>query len=359
MVKTANANVDSAWAQYTYQIPAAFQVPSTQGLPHFHLNGHNCFWRFYRDASDKEIAERPSSSVTAACEFARLMQLVHETTILYYDGHQAKVKAYGVLKQYRKYLQWMEEIADDLAITNDDDKAVPHTLSLQYVSPNPLCHQVRADMLSIQYYAAMVFLFRPLLYLGTLPKGTMDQLRALTVDFAWQGLEIQRRYQRLFTCRYQSWGQNFSLLHFCDALLRFALPEVNGTEIVQFCLEALKESADGRGGAAVCGPLQEMFRRCAVECGVEMPDNINDLMGSGHYGPDQLLDACTRLTYAQPVDHIVANIDEDLARTFAEEWNNFIKGSSDDESERSEVATTLSENSMGERYMTIDSLLNV
>lgn len=358
MVKTANANVDSAWGQYTYQIPAAFQVPSTHGLPHFHLDGHNCLWRIYRDARDKDIPERPSTSVMAACEFARLMQLVHETTILYYDGHEGKVKAYGVLKQYRKYLQWMEEMTDDLAITDVDDKTAPHTLSLQYVSSNPLCHQVRADMLSIQYYAALVHLFRPLLYLGTLPKGTRDHLRALTVDFAWQGLEIQRRYQRLFTCRYQSWGQNFSLLHFCDTLLRFALSEVDGTEIVHFCLEALKESADGRGGAAVCGPLQEMFRRCAVECGVKLPDNLDDLMGSEQYGPDQLLDACTRLTYAQPVDQIVANIDEDLARTFAEEWNNFMRGSSDDESERSEVATALSEKSMGERYMTINSLLN-
>ena len=185
----------------------------------------------------------------------------------------------------------------------------------------------------------------------------MDHLKALTVEYAWQGLEIQRKYRRLFTCRYQPSLQNFSLLHFGDALFRFALSEVDGKEIVEFCLDALKESADGRGGFAVCGPLQEMFRRCAVECGVPMPDNLDDLLSKEQFGPDKLLDACTRLSYTQPIDQIVSNIDEEFAKTFAAEWRKFVEGPGDEESVSSE-ATRLSEKSAGERYMKIGSLLN-
>lgn len=120
---------------------------------------------------------------------------------------------------------------------------------------------------------------------------------------------------------------------------------------MRFCLEALKESADGRGGFAVCGPLQEMLRRCAVECGTPMPGNLGDLMVPGDYGPDRLLDACTRLSYTQPMDQIVSNIDEEVAQTFAEEWRKFVEGLGDNESESSEK-------SVGEKSMKIGSLLN-
>ena len=185
----------------------------------------------------------------------------------------------------------------------------------------------------------------------------MNHLRGLTLEYAWQGLELHRKYRRLFTCRYQPSLQNFSLLHSGGALLRFALSEIDGKEIVQYCLEALKESADGRGGFAVCGPLQEMFRRCAVECGAPMPDNLHDLMGHEQYGPDKLVDACTRLSYTQPIDQIVSNIDEEVARTFAEEWTKFVEGPEDQESVSSE-GTRLSEKSASEKYMKIGSLLN-
>ena len=134
----AQANNDSAWGQYTYQVPAVFQIPSSYSLPNFNLDGHNCLWRFYRDVGDKDIPERSSSSVMAASEFAQLMRLVHDTTILYYDGHESKVKAKGVLKQYQKYLEWKEELLDDIADIDDDDHMVPHVLSLQYCSRYPV-----------------------------------------------------------------------------------------------------------------------------------------------------------------------------------------------------------------------------
>ena len=202
----------------------------------------------------------------------------------------------------------------------------------------------------------MVHLFRPLLDLKALPEASMDHIKALTVENAWRGLEIQRKYRKLFTCRLQPSLQNFALLHCGDALVRFANSSVDATEVVQFCLGALKESADGRGGFGVCGPLQEMFRRTAVECEVPLPYNITDLVGTEQYGADQLLDACTRLSYTQPTTQVVSNFDEGVVQHFAEEWRRLVEGDRDDESEHDGSISERSNTS--ERYMKIDSVLN-
>ena len=74
----------------------------------------------------------------AASEYAQFMRLVHDTTILYYDGHESKVKAQGVLKQYRKYLEWKDNLPNDIAHNDDDDKIVPHVLSLQFCPPSSI-----------------------------------------------------------------------------------------------------------------------------------------------------------------------------------------------------------------------------
>lgn len=66
------------------------------------------------------------------------MRLVHDSTILYYDVHESKVKARGVLKQYQKYLEWKDDLPQDLANIDDDDQMVPHVLSLQYCSLWPV-----------------------------------------------------------------------------------------------------------------------------------------------------------------------------------------------------------------------------
>ena len=131
------ANVDSAWGAYTYQVPAVFQVPSSHGPPNFQLDGQNYLWRFYRDTSDSDIPPEPSSSMMAASEYAHLMRLIHDTTIIYYDGHEAKIKAQGVLKQYHRYLDWKNELPDDIAKVDNDADMLPHVLSLQYCYPSP------------------------------------------------------------------------------------------------------------------------------------------------------------------------------------------------------------------------------
>lgn len=95
--------------------------------------------------SDKNISERLSSSVMMMFKFAQLMCFVHNIMSLYYDSHKLKVKAQGVVKQYQRYLQWKDDFLDDLADTDDNDKIIPHVLSLQYCYP---CCNVWSDVLT-------------------------------------------------------------------------------------------------------------------------------------------------------------------------------------------------------------------
>ena len=73
-------------------------------------------------------------------------------------------------------------------------------------------------------------------------------------------------------------------------------------------------------------------------------------MGSfDHYGVDDILDACTRLSYTQPIDQILLRIDPNIARDWPGQW------------QRQVVAgfgqSRRGSNSSG-RYMQIGNLLN-
>ena len=103
----------------------------------------------------------------------------------------------------------------------------------------------------------------------------------------------------------------FAVLHLCDIIARFFPSSIEGSskdgpEAIQFGMEVLMQS---RIGFPVAGPLQEMLRRAANECNVGLPRNLNELMVAPRpphqiYRLDDLIDACTRPTYVQPVKGI-------------------------------------------------------
>ena len=170
------------------------------------------------------------------------------------------------------------------------------------------------------------------------------------MDNALKGLEILDTYRRLYTCRYQLPFQSFYLLHMCDLLIRFSPTRPPATDVVHFCLAVLKESADGRGGFSICGPLQEMFRQSAVECGVPLPDDLLNLMGPpSQYSPDNLLDAYTRLSYVQPAGRITDHLERTFAQDFVTQWQDIFDTS---------LSAGKEDSPSSERSMQIASLLN-
>ncbi|KAI9704773.1 MAG: hypothetical protein M1836_006553 [Candelina mexicana] len=324
-------SMNVGWSSVTCQIPNISGMPSNHVFDNVRMDMHDQLWRFYRRTGDFSGPERSSSAMQTAAEFAKLSLLMHEHINYYYDSHGTKFTARKILEQYENYLSWREALPEELADVSSEGQALPHVLSLH-----------------IRYFAALVVLFRPLLAIKKLSTGTRRHIEDVTIENAQFGVELLKIYRTQYSCRYQPALQNFSLLHLCDILVRYG-PAPTNTEAVSFCLEVLKEAADDRGGFAVCGPLQETFRQTAIECGVPLPDNIRELMGPADYGFDDILDACTRHTYAQPVDQIVENVCATFDEDFSEEWRKLIENRSSQE---------MRVNTDTGRYMQIDSLLN-
>jgi len=164
------------------------------------------------------------------------------------------------------------------------------------------------------------------LYFPNFTGAARQQAMDITIDHARRSYEAHRLYKELYSCRCQPSIQSFCLLHACDVLIRFSRTQPSATTVVENCLLYLKEAADGRGGFSVCGPLQEMFRRSAIECHVRLPDNIYELMGEDtNYTSEMLLDASTRLSYRQPVERVVANMEDTISADFVQQLGDGIK----------------------------------
>ncbi|MCJ1320984.1 hypothetical protein MMC15_006325 [Xylographa vitiligo] len=335
-------SLNVAWSSLTYQMPNMQGTAEIAAEDVFHrvqLDSHDALWRFYRHAGDYAVtSERPSSAVLVASETARLMRLVHESIRLLYDSRDTRITARLLLKQYRAYLDWERALPEMIALPSGISSAValeesvPHVLSLH-----------------IAYHTAQIHLFQPFLHSSDFSGPVRQHIMSITVDHARKAYEAMVLYRELFTCRYQPSLQTFYLLHVCDVLVRFSPSQPSSSDVVQFCLENLRETADGRGGFAICGPLQEMFRRTAEICGAPIPEDLENIMGSGvEYTTEDFLNACTRLSYKQPVENIILNMDRHITIDFAHEWKELIDTSGDSSTGPSERV----------KSMRIDNLLN-
>lgn len=149
-------------------------------------------------------------------------------------------------------------------------------------------------------------LLRPLLELHDFPSSLVE---GVIWEHAQDGLDLlDQRYRPQYTFRYQPVLQMLAALQLTDVVARF-FPggaeggSKDGAEAVQLGMELLMQS---RVGFPVAGPLQEMLRKSADECAVQLPRNLRELMLSPTmpqrvYGIDDFIDACTRPTYVQPV----------------------------------------------------------
>ena len=73
-------------------------------------------------------------------------------------------------------------------------------------------------------------------------------------------------------------------------------------------------------------------------------------MGSfDHYVMDDILDACTRLTYTQPLDRILPQVDPEIAKEWPGEWQRQVVAANG-QARRGSAASG--------KYMQIGNLLN-
>lgn len=203
---------------------------------------------------------------------------------------------------------------------------------------------------SVHYHTAIVSLYRPLVGTNHFTGSTQSDPESVALQNAQEGLLLLKRYQTLFTHRYQPQMQMLCLIHLSDFLVRFGPPKM-AQEAASFCLASLKES---QVGYAVCGPLQELFRRTLVECGIPFTDELAKLTRPiPSFCLDEMMDACTRLSYVQPAEQIRRR----LSPAISEDWDRELlrlRQSSPDSSSTSSRRN----NADNEKLMQIRSILN-
>lgn len=81
---------------------------------------------------------------------------------------------------------------------------------------------------------------------------------------------------------------------------------------------------ESRDKCPVAGPFHEMLQRTANECGISLSERTDgpmtaDLRSVNIYQEDDLIDACTRHTYVQPV----TEIHKKYSSTFSADWASY------------------------------------
>lgn len=192
----------------------------------------------------------------------------------------------------------------------------------------------------------------PLMYCNHFSVADTDELRRMIVYHARMGLEILGHSRRLYTTRYQMPLLSFCVLHLGDILVRESAADPPATDVVTFCLEMLARTQAGFG---ICGPLSSLFRKTAEQHNVPFPRDIEERIGQPiQYTVDDVLDACTRLAYAMPLDQTFRHIDRAIASQWSHEWERQVIATQQltKSSERAHRPST------SEQYMNIGALLN-
>jgi len=283
-------NLNVEWAQMAFQVPPTIKSAVYHDVEENDEEIDAAKWYFYRYVND-QCPAWPGLLATTNREKSKLTAIIQDIVIMMYTHYGPQISAHHLLQQYGRLVAWREELPSTIGnIEDNNGQALPHVLSLLILYSNTVVH-----------------LLRPLLDLEGFPSPLVEEI---IWTHAQQGLFLlDEHYRTQYTCRYQPVLQMFSILHISDLVARFFPGGVeggskDGPEAIQFGTEALIQS---RTGFPVAGPLQEMLRKTAKECSIRFP--MNEIMAvpklpRGIYRIDDLIDACTRPSYIQPVNEI-------------------------------------------------------
>ena len=172
---------------------------------------------------------------------------------------------------------------------------------------------------SIQYNVSIIQLLAPLAACGYFHEEEDRHIRNTLTNHARTGLNLVAHGNRLYSSRYGMPVVAFCMLHMGDALIQYSSDESLGQNVLTFCLDVLQQNG---AGFPVCGPLQQLFRQNAEARGIAPHPDVEAKLGpNDRYGVDDILDACTRLEYSQPVDQIKRYIDRNIGLDWTDEWN--------------------------------------
>lgn len=129
--KIVSANLSSAWAANTYQVPSLSRMPTSDVFHNVHMDWHDALWHFYRHTGDFDETPPTNSAMTTARENAKFYLIVHDTVTSFYNGQNNTLTAKLVVQQYQRYLTWRAELPPKVASTDGNTQPLPHVLFLQ------------------------------------------------------------------------------------------------------------------------------------------------------------------------------------------------------------------------------------
>ncbi|KAL9038816.1 MAG: hypothetical protein Q9214_005131 [Letrouitia sp. 1 TL-2023] len=304
--------------------------PQIDRLTDTQMDTDDVLWRFYRRIGDeRDLPFRPGHALmTASCQ-AGLFRIIHESIDLY-CGLRGLVTAEAVLKVYRRYIDWETDLNPILSNVDISIQPLPHVLFLH-----------------IQFHTAVIQHINPVIQSGYFTGENLERLREIVVYHAQGAIETLEHCRQIYSTRYLMPLIAFCIVHVGDVLVRHSPKQPPAADVVEFCLGLLDQAGVS---FPICGPLQELFRRTAVECNVPVPKNVDY---TGRYGIDDFLNACTRLDYKQPLDQSVRHVDSRVAQDWPEVWEAVVNSA-----ERPEPLASSRRFSKGDSMLPIDSLLN-
>lgn len=313
----------------TYQPSHDATLPLSVIFQHVRLDRDHYLWRFYRHVGDdRELPTRSSHAIMTACNQAKLLRIGQESLNLY-CGTRGKATAQAILEGYKRFLDWKDDLPSVIKNIDINDQPLPHVLYLH-----------------VLYHAALVQHFTPLLHCNYFAEEDTARLCRLVLFHARTGVDILQHAHRLYSSRYQLPLVTFCSLHISDTLIRHAPDDPPAVQTVQFCLETMQQTRNGFG---ICGPLQQLFLQTAMKCNVNIPVDIDKLMEPRqHFGLDDILDACTRLDYTQPIGQVLHHIDPGVAQDWPYQWQRLILN----------PGGQARRPSLSEKFLQITSLLN-
>ncbi|KAL9579403.1 MAG: hypothetical protein Q9203_006712 [Teloschistes exilis] len=299
-------NTSSTGMTYQKLYAPEFQAMDLSFMQRVDLDGDRDVWRFYRTSGDHQnLPLRPSHAILTAYHQSQLFRIIHASLNLY-CGLCGRATADAILTLYRRYLDWEHDLPPVLRRVDVEAQQLPHILFLH-----------------VQYHVAVIQHLEPLLRSKAFDGSSEDFIINLVIRHAKDAIGILQQSRRLYSTRYLLPLMSFCAIHVGDTLIRYSPDDPPGTQVVEFCLATLQEAS---AGFPICGPLQELFKRSADECGVQLPSNIEEITGNlGNYGMDDILDACTRLDYKQPIDQSVRHVDDKVEEKWANKWQQIVE----------------------------------
>ena len=321
MLEQCMADSRSMWSALTFEKPANPQSPHIQ-VPDFADDQQKLYQKYQEPIGQDQAVRSPFVAVIIAFYRTGLFRSAH-AAINMYCGSRGRISAKSFLECLRKYLDWKEALPAGLKTETYEDNLPFPVATLQYVPKTSERYLLTQS--SIQYYAAMVVHWLPLLSFLTDEfedhnQVLFEECRSQLLGNAQQGMRLLRHSFSKKWHHYFTPPITLCSVHLCDVLAHWSFRREEKFEAVRLCCQMLDE---GRLHSRFCGPLLQVFRIAVNQYAniIEISDELQHLYGNlNQYNISEVLNACTRPSYKMPVGQIVDRMHENFTSQWAEQW---------------------------------------